>query len=69
MGRKLIVNHKCPLCGNPVNQIPDAILNRNPHQDNCEYVVTRTGIKQYIHTECWAEMIREKRPYDGRMYV
>lgn len=69
MGRRLIVNTRCPLCGEPVSEVPDAVLKKNPHQDNAELVVTRTGIKQYIHSSCWYSMIEEKRPYTGKMYV
>jgi hypothetical protein len=69
MGRRIIVNNKCPLCGEEVEAVPDAILKQNPHHHNAELVVTRRGLKQYIHTSCWYDMIKEKRPYEGRMYV
>lgn len=69
MGRRLIINNKCPLCGGEVEQVTDAILKQNPHYHNAELVVTRTGIKQYIHSSCWYDMIKEKRPYNGKMYV
>ena len=69
MARRLIVNDRCPLCGDRVEQVPDGILKKNPHFHNTEMVVTRTGIKQYIHSSCWYKMIEEKRPYTGRMYV
>ena len=69
MARRLIVNDRCPLCGDRVEQVPDGILKKNPHFHNTEMVVTRTGIKQYIHSSCWYKMIEEKRPYNGRMYV
>lgn len=69
MGKRLIVNTRCPLCGDVVEQVPDGILKQNPHYHDTEMVVTRTGIKQYIHSSCWYKMIEEKRPYDGKMYV
>jgi uncharacterized protein with PIN domain len=69
MAKRLIVNDRCPLCGDRVEQVPDGILKKNPHFHNTEMVVTRTGIKQYIHSSCWYKMIEEKRPYNGRMYV
>lgn len=69
MARRLIVNNRCPLCGEPVQIISDSVLKKNPHQNNAEMVVTKRGLKQYIHTNCWDEMIRNKRPYDGRLYV
>lgn len=69
MGRRLITNTRCPLCGEHVEQVPDSILKQNPHQNNCELVVTKRGLKQYIHTSCWEEMIKNKQPYNGRMYV
>lgn len=69
MARRLLVNDRCPLCGNRVEMVPDGVLKKNPHHKNTELVVTKTGIKQYIHTSCWYDMIKEKRPYDGKMYV
>lgn len=69
MAKRLIVNCRCPLCGGQVEQVPDGVLKQNPHYHNTEMVVTKTGIKQYIHSSCWYEMIKEKRPYNGRMYV
>ena len=69
MARRMIVNTKCPLCGKPVEHVPDAILKQHPHENNCEMVVTKRGLKQYIHTECWYDMIKNKQPYNGRMYV
>ena len=50
MARRLIVNCRCPLCGGQVEAVPDGILKQNPHYHNAEMVVTRTGIKQYIHS-------------------
>lgn len=69
MGRRLIVNNKCPLCGKPVQIVTDSVLKQNPHKNNCELVVTKRGLKQYIHTSCWNDMIKNKQPYNGRMYV
>ena len=69
MARKLITVTRCPLCGEHVEQIPDAILKQNPGQGNAELVVTRTGLKQYIHSSCWYSMIEEKRPYEGKLYL
>lgn len=69
MPRRLIINTRCPICSEPVEQVPDNILKQNPHYHNAELVVTRTGIKQYIHSSCWYKMIEEKRPYNGKLYV
>lgn len=69
MSRRLIVNCRCPLCGEMVDQVPDNILKKNPHHNNAELVVTKRGLKQYIHTSCWYDMIKNKEPYNGRMYV
>ena len=52
MRRRLITNNRCPLCGGEVEVIPDSILKKNPHMHDTELVVTRTGIKQYIHSSC-----------------
>lgn len=69
MARRLIIVTKCPLCGEEVEQVPDAMLKKDPHHNNTELVVTRTGLKQYIHSSCWYNMIAEKRPYNGKLYV
>lgn len=69
MARRIITNCKCPLCGEDVEQVPDAILKQNPHHHNAELVVTKRGLKQYIHSSCWYNMIKEQKPYNGRMYV
>ena len=69
MAKRLIINSKCPLCGEEVERVPDNILKQNPGYHNCEMVVTKHGLKQYIHSSCWYKMIEEKRPYDGKMYV
>lgn len=69
MTGRLIVVDKCPLCGEAVEQVPDAILKKTPHYKNVEMVVTRTGFKQYIHSSCWYSMIKEKRPYNWALYL
>lgn len=69
MARRMIVNNRCPLCGDPVQIVADSVLKQHPHQNNCEMVVTKRGLKQYIHTSCWDEMIKNNEPYNGRMYV
>jgi uncharacterized protein with PIN domain len=69
MGRRMIVNNRCPICGEPVKEVPDSVLKQNPHQDNAEMVVTKRGLKQYIHSSCWYDMIKNKKPYNGRMFV
>lgn len=69
MARKQIVNSRCPLCGKFVEVVPDSILKQKPGMSDCELVVTKRGLKQYIHSSCWYEMIKNKQPYNGRMYV
>lgn len=69
MARKLLINSRCPLCGNEVEKVPDTVLKQNPGYNDTELVVTKTGVKQYIHSSCWYKMIEEKRPYNGKMYV
>lgn len=69
MARRLITIDRCPLCGESVEQVTDAILKQNPGHHNAELVVTRTGYKQYIHSSCWYKMIEEKRPYNGKLYI
>jgi hypothetical protein len=69
VARHLIVITRCPLCGKQVEQVPDGVLKQNPHLHDTEMVVTRTGLKQYIHSSCWYKMIEEKRPYDGKLYM
>lgn len=63
MAQRLIVNGTCPLCGKQVEQVPDRILKQKPHYHNAEFVVTKAGYKQYIHSSCWHNMIAERRPY------
>lgn len=69
MGRRLLINNKCPLCGEEVEIVTDAILKQHPHEHNVELVVTKRGLKQYFHTNCWYGMIKKKEPYNGKMYV
>lgn len=69
MARRQIVNNRCPLCGETVEVVPDGILKQNPHYHNTELVVTKRGLKQYIHSSCWYDMIEKKQPYEGKMYV
>lgn len=69
MARRLIINNRCPLCGEPVEIVMDAMLKKHPDDYDAEMVLTKRGLKQYLHSSCWNKMIREKRPYDGRMYV
>lgn len=69
MAKRLRTISRCPLCGDEVERVPDSVLKKNPHHNNAELVVTKTGIKQYIHSSCWYGMIEERRPYDGKMYV
>ena len=69
MARPLIVITRCPLCGENVEQVPDGVLKANPEKYDAEMVVTRTGLKQYLHSSCWYKMIKEKRAYDGKLYM
>ena len=69
MARRMIVNNRCPICGKPVEQVPDSVLKQHPGQNNAEVVVTKRGLKQYIHSSCWYDMIKKKEPYRGRFYV
>lgn len=69
MAKRLITNTRCPLCGERVEEVPPGILMKKPDEFDAELVITRTGIKQYIHSSCWYKMIEEKRPYNGKMYV
>lgn len=69
MPKRLIIITKCPLCGKNVERVPDGLLKTNPDKYDVEMVVTRTGLKQYIHSSCWYDMIKEKRPYDGKLYM
>lgn len=69
MSRRLITNTRCPLCGGHVDEVSPGLLMKNPENYDAELVITRTGIKQYIHSSCWYKMIEEKRPYNGKMYV
>lgn len=69
MSKRVYINTKCPLCGKHVDEVPPAVLLKKPHQNNAELVITKRGLKQYIHTTCWYGMIKEHRPYDGALYM
>lgn len=69
MGRHLIVITRCPLCGENVEQVPDGVLKARPDDYDAEMIVTRTGLKQYLHSSCWCKMIEERRPYNGKLYM
>lgn len=69
MGKRLILNTKCPLCGGDVQEVPPSVLIKESGRSDAELVITKTGIKQYIHSSCWYKMIEEKRPYNGKLYV
>lgn len=69
MAKRLIVITRCPLCGEKVETVPDGVLKQHPHHHDAEMVITRTGLKQYIHSSCWYKMIEEKRPYNGKLYM
>lgn len=69
MSRRLITNVRCPLCGEHVDEVPPSMLMKEPEKYDAELVITKTGIKQYIHSSCWYKMIAEKRPYNGKLYV
>ena len=58
---RLIIRTRCSLCGNEVELVPDGVLKKEPHAYNTEYVVTHTGYKQYIHSNCWYGMIEEQK--------
>lgn len=69
MAKRLLLNTRCPICGDHVKEVPPAVLLKNPGEYDAELVITKTGLKQYIHSSCWHKMIEEKRPYNGKMYV
>lgn len=58
---KLIIRTKCPFCNEEVELVPDNVLKKEPDSYNTEYVVTRTGYKQYMHSSCWYGMIEEQK--------
>ena len=61
MCERLLIFNKCSICGETVEEVPDGILKQNPHYHNSEFVVTHSGHKQYIHTSCWNEMIKNQK--------
>ena len=42
--RRLIVNNRCPLCGEHVEMVKDSILKQEPHHSNAELIVTKRGL-------------------------
>lgn len=61
MSRRLMVNAKCPICNYFVEEVPDGVLKKTLHYHNAELVVTKRGLKQYIHSSCWYNMIEEQK--------
>lgn len=61
MVRRLMVNTKCPICRDFVEEVPDGMLKKEPHYHNAEIVVTKRGLKQYIHSSCWYGMIEKQK--------
>jgi hypothetical protein len=69
MAQRLIVSTRCPICGDYVERVPDNTLLNSPDQYNAELVVTKRGVKQYLHSTCWSHIIKEKLPYEGKFYM
>lgn len=69
MPKRMLTNTKCPLCGEEVEAVKDVILKQTPHYHNVEMVVTKRGLKQYIHSNCWYGMIEKKEPYNAKWYA
>ena len=61
MARRFVISTRCPLCGDQVEAVPVSILKNQPHYNNAEYVITHSGYKQYIHSNCWYGMIEEQK--------
>lgn len=61
MAQKLIINTRCPFCGNEVEKVSDGMLKSQPGNYDVEYVVTHLGYKRYLHTSCWNRMIAEQK--------
>lgn len=69
MARRMLTNTRCPICGDFVSEVPPALLQKKPHHNDAELIVTKRGLKQYVHSSCWYKMVKEKQPYEGKMYV
>ena len=52
-----------------VNSMHHGVLKARPDDYDAEMIVTRTGLKQYLHSSCWYRMIEERRPYNGKLYM
>lgn len=63
---RLVINTRCPICGDQVEPVPDGVLKSQPHYNNVEYVVTHLGRKQYIHSSCWYGMIENQKKNKNR---
>ena len=63
MARRIIIDHRCWICGDYVDKIPDKELMVYPHAHNAEFVVTHLGRKQYFHSKCWYGMIEEQKQH------
>ena len=52
MGRHLIVINRCSLCGENIERVPNSISKAHPDDYDAEMIVTRTSLKQYLHSSC-----------------
>lgn len=53
------VNQKCPICGGDVHYPPDYNPKTAKDHGNVEWLVTRRGLKQFFHTDCYIHMVKE----------
>ena len=61
MPRIMFVNHICPICKDHVDYDPDYNPKTTADHGNVEWVLTKRGLKQYFHTQCYYAMIEAQK--------
>ena len=61
MPRIMFVNHTCPICKDRVDYDPDYNPKTAAGHGNVEWVLTKRGLKQYFHTQCYYSMIEAQK--------
>lgn len=61
MARIMFTNNKCPICNHEVHYPPGYNPKTAKDHGNVEWLVTKRGLKQFFHTNCYWAMIEAQR--------
>lgn len=53
------INQKCPMCGNEVYYPPGYDPKTAKDHGNVEWLMTKRGLKQFFHTDCYIHMVKD----------